>query len=219
MNRILVVLFLILPAVSAADEPYNLGTGIAHIPVVRVGADNYEVEMVHQGNLLFRVISVMPTSITTTFPGVFDSATEALHIPRITVGAVSYEVDMAHQGDLVFNVTSAEVKGDFAGPPVASGSFNIIGTDPSSAGYSYLASYESENTTQLILSPITAFSSVVNVLDSIQLDYRIDRSTGIITIADSITLKPDYLLTSLITEQQTLLKQQPYLPGVTSRFI
>jgi hypothetical protein len=55
---------------------------------------------------------------------------------------------------------------------------------------------------------------VVGVLDSIKLDYQIDRSTGVITIADSLNLKPDYLLSPLTIEQQTLLEQQPFVLGV-----
>ena len=107
MRRLLLAVFFLLPTHLFASDTYDPATGMVHIPIVSAGIDTYEVAMIHQGSLVFSVISVKPTSITSILPDTFDSETGVLHMPSVIVGADNYEVEMMHQGDLVFKVTKA----------------------------------------------------------------------------------------------------------------
>ena len=53
----LVILFTISTTIFSADL-YDSKTGKLHIPSVVIGTDNFEVEMISQGDLIFKVISV-----------------------------------------------------------------------------------------------------------------------------------------------------------------
>lgn len=106
MKNILVLLFL-LPTIILASDSYDPETGIVHMPIVNVGTDSYEVNMLHQGDLVFIVTSAIPTSTTSTFSDSFDLGTGILNIQNVSVGSDNYEVIMTHLGNLVFEVTSA----------------------------------------------------------------------------------------------------------------
>jgi hypothetical protein len=100
---------LVLPIAALGADSFNASTGVVYMPVVSVGADNYQVEMFHQGNLVFNVTSALPASTTSAAPDNFDFSTGILHIPSVMVGNENFEVEMHHQGDLVFNVTKANL--------------------------------------------------------------------------------------------------------------
>ena len=102
----LAVLF-ILPSISVAGDSYDATTGLVHMPIVSVGNENFEVDMLHQGDLVFKVTSATPTSTASTSPDTYNALTGVVHMPSVAVGSENFEVDMAHQGDLVFKVTSA----------------------------------------------------------------------------------------------------------------
>jgi len=111
MKKIFRILFLaiayILPTTSIAEDTYDPETGIVHMPVVSVGTENFEVDMLHQGDLVFKVISVINSTTSTSTENTYDASSGILHIPNVIVGSDNLEVEMAHQGDLIFNVTSA----------------------------------------------------------------------------------------------------------------
>ena len=111
MKKIFRILFLaiayILPTTSIAEDTYDPETGIVHMPVVSVGTENFEVDMLHQGDLVFKVISVINSTTSTSTADTYDASSGILHIPNVIVGSDNLEVEMAHQGDLIFNVTSA----------------------------------------------------------------------------------------------------------------
>ncbi len=105
MKIILIFLFL-LPTTIFASNSYDPETGVIHMPIVSVGIDSYEVNMLHQGDLVFIVTSATPTSATSTFTDSFDLETGTLGIQNISVGSDNYEVTMTHLGNLVFKVAS-----------------------------------------------------------------------------------------------------------------
>ncbi len=100
--------FFVLPIISIAGDSYDSATGFVRMPIVTVGSDNFEVNMRHQGDLVFKVTSAVPTSITSASADTYDLSTGILHMPFVGVGADNFVVDMIHQGDLVFKITSAK---------------------------------------------------------------------------------------------------------------
>lgn len=107
MKPFFLVALYILPVISYAADSYDPVAGIVHMPIVSVGKDNYEVDMLDQGSLVFKVTSAIPTSTLSTSTDIYDSASGILHMPLVIVGSNDYEVDMIHQGELVFKLTSA----------------------------------------------------------------------------------------------------------------
>jgi len=105
-----------LPVVSMSNDSYDPSTGILHMPNVNIGLDSYQVDMLHQGNMAFKVTTaLLSTSVAVEVEvDSYDPATGILHMPSVDVGAESYEVDMMHQGHLVFKLTAANllVQGD-----------------------------------------------------------------------------------------------------------
>jgi len=99
--------FLTTPITSIAGDFYDPSTGVVYMPNVKVGTDIYEVSMIHQGNLIFKVTSANALTWAFTTPDTFDSSTGQLYMPNVAVEANNFEVNMVHQGDLVFAVTSA----------------------------------------------------------------------------------------------------------------
>lgn len=95
------------PITSIAGDSYDPSTGIVYMPNVKVGTDIYEVSMIHQGNLTFKVTSAKTLTWAFTTPDTFDASTGHLYMPNVAVEANNFEVNMLHQGDLVFAVTTA----------------------------------------------------------------------------------------------------------------
>ncbi|NEX23753.1 hypothetical protein G3480_26400 [Thiorhodococcus mannitoliphagus] len=60
MKRILAVVFCVFPAYLLANDTYDPATGIVHMPNVKVGETNFEVNLQHQGDLVFSVASADP---------------------------------------------------------------------------------------------------------------------------------------------------------------
>jgi len=92
---------------AATNDTYDSTTGVLHMPVVTVGSDTYEVNMAHQGSLVFKVTSAVKTTSTSSTPDTYNPATGIVSMPNVSVGSVNYNVEMLHQGDLVFKVTLA----------------------------------------------------------------------------------------------------------------
>lgn len=147
MDKLFLAVLIILPTIIFAGDIYDPATGIVHIPVVTVGADSYEVDMIHQGDLVFKVTSAIPTSAISTFPDSYDPETGIVHMPNVSVGTDNYEVKMIHQGDLVFKVTTAVStpivkKGRFIDSPVAGLRYRTetrSGTTNANGEFTYLA--------------------------------------------------------------------------------
>ena len=62
MKKLFLAVLFMLPTVVFAADSYDPATGRVHIPLVSAGTDYYQVDMAHQGDLVFKVISVTPTS-------------------------------------------------------------------------------------------------------------------------------------------------------------
>jgi hypothetical protein len=92
---------------TASSDTFDSTTGVLHMPVVVVGNDNYEVDMAHQGDLVFKVTTAVITTSSSSTPDTYDSASGLLSMPNVIVGSDTYNVEMIHQGNLVFKVTLA----------------------------------------------------------------------------------------------------------------
>ena len=100
-------MLLMLPTFVYSDDSYDSETGIVHIPNVRVGTDWYQADMMHQGDLIFKVTSAIPILPRSESADVFDLKTNVLYMPSVAVGNDRFKVELVHQGDLIFKVTSA----------------------------------------------------------------------------------------------------------------
>jgi hypothetical protein len=107
MKNLLLTLLFLLPANAVAGDSYNPQTGEVHMPYVKAGAKNFEVKMIDQGGLVFKVISALPISSIITMSDTFDNSTGLLHMPNVSIAADNFEVEMIHQGDLVFKFISS----------------------------------------------------------------------------------------------------------------
>lgn len=92
---------------SETNDSYDSSTGALHMPVVQVGTHVFEVDMVHQGNLMFKLISVINSSKKSSTPDTYNPAIGIVHMPRVIVDSEHFKVDMRHLGDLLFKLTSA----------------------------------------------------------------------------------------------------------------
>ncbi|MFK5984996.1 MAG: hypothetical protein QM479_06190 [Pseudomonadota bacterium] len=73
MIKKLIPLLFLMPTISIAGDSYDSTTGMVHMPNVSVGSVTYEVNMEHQGNLVFKVTSATPLSSASTTPDIFNS--------------------------------------------------------------------------------------------------------------------------------------------------
>ncbi len=65
-NVIIPVLILFLsPAIPMANDSFDLATEILHMPIASVGEDAYEVEMTHQGGLVFKLTKTVRINAST----------------------------------------------------------------------------------------------------------------------------------------------------------
>ena len=106
-KKMLVMALLSVSAQAIAYDTYNPETSVLKMPNVRVGAISYKVEMLHQGDLVFKVTNATPAANITNTTDTFSFATGVLDIPDGSVGTDNFSVKMVHQGDLVFKLTSA----------------------------------------------------------------------------------------------------------------
>ncbi|MCF7971755.1 MAG: hypothetical protein K9L22_11400 [Methylococcaceae bacterium] len=114
-KKILMAGLCVLPLLASANDSFDAVTGNLLIPKVNVGAESYEVNMQHQGNLVFKVISAVPSANSEMLADTFDAMTGVLSMPSVDVGADNYQVEMMHQGNLVFAVTAANLHSDATG--------------------------------------------------------------------------------------------------------
>lgn len=143
MKRILIILVL-LPCMVTASDSFDTVSGLVHMPIVNVGNDKFEVDMIHQGDFIFKVVSVVPTSATAIFSDSYDLETETLQVQNVSVGADNFEATLIHLGNLIFKVTSASSiikKGRFIDSPVEGLSFRTesrIGVTNANGEFSYV---------------------------------------------------------------------------------
>ncbi len=104
--QFLLLLFMLSPWMSVADDTFIQSTGVLSIPNVRVSEDYYVAEMLHQGDLLFQLISANPISTTET-SDVYDLDTGIVTLPKVIVDNVTYKAEMQHQSIWFFKVISA----------------------------------------------------------------------------------------------------------------
>lgn len=62
MKKLLLVIFFMVETNVFAGDSFDLATGMLHMPSVAVGTDTYQVNMNHQGDLVFKVTSATPIS-------------------------------------------------------------------------------------------------------------------------------------------------------------
>jgi len=94
-------------------------------------------------------------------------------------------------------VAAKEGDGDF---DAGTSSFEPHGTDPATEAYSVLVVY-SDGSTQELTPSISALEQLVEVLDQLVAgSYTIDRTTGILTLFDTICFKPSYLIEALTSD-------------------
>ncbi len=108
MKNLFVTLVVLMPISSFSADSYNPSTGVVHIPIVHVGANDYEVEMIHLGDSVFKVTSTALVSDTSKSVDTLNWATGILRMPNVSVGGDTLEVNMMHQGDLVFKLESVK---------------------------------------------------------------------------------------------------------------
>lgn len=106
IGKILLIVFLIPPTFVEAFDTFDPTTEIVHMPNVNAGAISYEVEMLHQGDFVFKVADATPISQSPASSDSFNAESGVLILPDVSVGTDNYAVEMIHQGDLVFKLTS-----------------------------------------------------------------------------------------------------------------
>ena len=107
IKKLLATTFLLLPTLSVALDRFDPSTGNLHLSNVKVGDISYVVDMLHQGDFVFKLTSANLTSESSFLTDSFNSATGVLNISHVCVGTDDYNVNMLHQGDFVFKLSSA----------------------------------------------------------------------------------------------------------------
>jgi len=66
MKKLFFILLILISNTICAEDTYDASTGILHMPDVNVGGTHYAVDMLHEGNYIFKMTAASPSSTAST---------------------------------------------------------------------------------------------------------------------------------------------------------
>lgn len=113
------------PTYLLANDTYDPATGIVHMPIVKVGDVNYEVNMMHLGNLVFSVTSANPIAIPERFSMEWLSGKTLYAVMYEDSPVIPGKNDVSIVAELVFNGNGTSSWTGLVNSDSGSGSYNV----------------------------------------------------------------------------------------------